>query len=110
MAEKLNSQEIIYVCDADFKEGEMRGVKKDEQWLLIVLYKGNYFALDASCAHTGYPLFKGKLGPDGIITCALHYAQFDCRTGSVVSKPAICENQKTFKLTFKENKIYWVKE
>ena len=99
--------ELIYVCEADLKEGELRGRKVEGQWLLIANHKGEYFGLDASCAHSGYPLFKGVLSEDGAITCALHYAKFDCRTGQVVSKPRICDDQIVFKVEVKEGKVYW---
>lgn len=97
----------IYVCEADLKEGEMRGLKIEGQWLLIVNHAGEYRALDASCAHSGYPLFKGKMDPEGVITCPLHYAQFDSKTGRVVSDPAICDPQPTFKIAVKEGKVFW---
>lgn len=109
MDEKLNAASI-YVCDADLKEGEMRGIKVDGQWLLIVRHKNQYFALDAACAHSGYPLFKGNIDENGAITCPLHYAQFQCQTGAVISNPAICENQITFKIELKDGKIFWLKE
>ena len=47
------SRQSVYVCEADLKAGEMRGVKVQGQWLLIVNHKGRYCALDASCAHSG---------------------------------------------------------
>jgi nitrite reductase/ring-hydroxylating ferredoxin subunit len=100
----------VYVCEADLKEGEMRGLKVDGQWLLIVRHGGTYHALDASCAHSGYALFKGTLSPEGVITCPLHYAQFQCRTGAVVSDPAICEAQPVFRIESREGKIYWLRD
>ena len=106
MDEKLTR---IYVCEADLKEGEMRGIKVENQWLLIVHYQNRYYALDAACAHSGFPLFKGTLDADGVITCGLHYAKFQCQTGAVVSDPPICENQKTFKTEIKSGKVYWIK-
>ncbi len=110
MAEGVKPERpLVYVCEADLNEGEMRGLKIEGQWLLIVLYQNQYYALDAACAHSGYPLFKGFMR-DGVITCGLHYAQFDCKTGCVVSDPAICENQIVFEITIKENKVYWVRD
>ena len=109
MAERLSSERnLVYLCGADLREGEMRGVRVENQWLLIVHYQGQYHALDAACAHSGYPLFKGTLDQDGVITCGLHYAKFDCKTGSIVSDPPICENQKTFEVAVQEDKVYWV--
>lgn len=97
-----------YVCAADLKDGEMRGLKIEGQWLLIVNHAGRYHALDAACAHSGYPLFKGRMDENGVITCPLHYAQFQCRTGEVVSNPAICDSQIVFEIKIEDNKVYWL--
>ena len=102
--------ELTYVCEADLKEGELRGQKVEGQWILILKRGGEYFGLDASCAHSGYPLFKGgTVDSFGILTCPLHYSKFDCRTGAVVSKPRICEDQIVFKISVKDGKVYWIK-
>ena len=82
----------VYVCEADLLDRELRGVKVEGQWILIANSGGKYYGLDAACAHSGYPLFKGTMNQKGVITCALHYAQFDCKSGRVVSHPAICES------------------
>ncbi len=100
---------MIYVCEADLKEGELRGLKVEGQWLLVALHDSTYYLLDAACAHSGYPLHDSKkVSPEGVITCPLHYAQFDCVTGKVVSDPAICDNQPTFRVLVKEGKVYWL--
>ena len=106
MAEEINE---IFICEADLKENELRGVKVEGEWILIVNHGGNYYGLDAACAHSGYPLFKGTLNPEGVITCALHYAQFDCKSGRVVSDPAICGDQIVYKVAVKDGKVYWLR-
>ena len=106
MAQEIGS---VYVCEADLKENELRGVKVEGQWILIANHGGNYYGLDASCAHTGYPLFKGNLSSEGVITCPLHYAQFDCVSGKVVSDPRICEDQTIFSIKVECGKVYWLK-
>ena len=109
--------ERVYICDADLKEGEMRGVKVildsshlqpdlHHQWVLVVNFKNRYYALDAACSHSGYPLHHGKLDGKGVITCPLHYAKFQCETGQVVSDPAICESQPTFEIEIFEGKVF----
>ncbi len=101
---------MIYVCEADLKENELRGLKVEGQWLLVVNHKNEYSLLDASCAHSGYPLHKGKVDESGVITCPLHYAQFDCKSGKVVSDPAICEDQPVFNMEVKEGKVFWLND
>ncbi len=100
----------VYVCEADLKEGEMRGLKVDGQWLLIVHYGERYYALDASCAHSGYPLFKGQMDSDGVITCPLHYAKYQCQTGAIVSDPPLSSDQPVFKIKVEEGKVFWIKD
>ena len=107
MAEELAGN-LIYVCEADLKEGEMRGLKVAGQWLLIVRHETQYYAMDAACAHSGFPLHQGKFDK-GVVTCGLHYAQFDCRSGKVVSNPAICGNQIIFQIKVKDGKVFWSK-
>ena len=108
MAQEL-SREEVFVCAADLKEGELRGQKIDGQWIMIVNHQGKYSAMDAACAHSGYPLFKGKLNEKGVVTCSLHYAQFNCRDGKVVSDPAICGDQIMFEVVVKEGKVFWLR-
>ena len=86
MDKKLNCQST-YICEADLKDGEMRGTKVGDQWILVVNFKNQYYALEAACTHSGYPLFKGTLDKDGVVTCSLHYAKFQCQTGAIVSDP-----------------------
>ncbi len=102
-------ENLVYVCEADLAEGELRGFKIDGDWIMIARHKDEFFGLDAACAHSGYPLFKGKLNEDGTITCPLHYAKFECRTGTVASNPRICDDQIVFKIAVKEGKIFWIK-
>ncbi len=51
----------VYVCEADLKEGDMRGLKVGDQWILVVNYKNQYLALDAACSHSGFPFFSKSL-------------------------------------------------
>jgi 3-phenylpropionate/trans-cinnamate dioxygenase ferredoxin subunit len=56
---------------------------------LIALFHvgGKFYAIDDVCTHDGGPLAEGEL--DGfVIACPRHGAQFDIRTGQVLSMPA----------------------
>ena len=56
---------------------------------LIALFhvNGKFYAIDDVCTHDGGPLAEGEL--DGfVIACPRHGAQFDIRTGQVLSMPA----------------------
>lgn len=109
MAQELGSDRLVYVCEADLKDGELRGVKIGEEWIMIANHKGRYYGMDAACAHSGYSLFKGTLSAEGVITCPLHYAQFDCKSGCVVSNPRVCEDQIIYEISIKDGKVFWKK-
>ena len=48
---------------------------------------GSYYAIENTCPHRGGPLAEGTLA-GGVVTCPLHGAQFDVKTGSVLGPPA----------------------
>jgi len=48
--------------------------------------EGAYYAISDVCGHRNAPLSRGKLN-GYLIECPLHFAQFDVRTGELVSGP-----------------------
>ena len=48
---------------------------------------GTYSAIGDTCTHRGGPLSEGDL-VGSTVTCPLHGAQFDVRTGEVLGPPA----------------------
>ena len=48
---------------------------------------GSYYAIENTCPHRGGPLSQGMLAND-VVTCPWHGAQFDVKTGAVLSPPA----------------------
>jgi len=56
---------------------------------LVALFRvaGKFWAIDDLCTHDGGPLADGELDGHTII-CPRHGAQFDIRTGHVLSMPA----------------------
>lgn len=55
----------------------------------IALFKqnGNYYAIENTCTHRGGPLSEGMLAGN-VVTCPWHGAEFDIKTGAVLSPPA----------------------
>ncbi|MFN8638719.1 MAG: Rieske 2Fe-2S domain-containing protein [Dehalococcoidia bacterium] len=49
---------------------------------------GSFFAIDDVCTHDGGALGDGRLR-NGRVVCPRHGAQFDARTGKVLSLPAV---------------------
>jgi nitrite reductase/ring-hydroxylating ferredoxin subunit len=71
----------------DFAEGEMKGLTTGGKYLLIARVEGKLYAMDGRCSHMTSDLTKGKL--EGfLITCRLHGAQFDVRTGERIRNMA----------------------
>jgi len=67
--------------------GEMRAVEVDGIPVLLCNVDGEFFALHDECTHECFPLSEGKLA-GGSVTCMLHGASFDVKTGEVLAPPA----------------------
>jgi len=68
----------------DIPEGGMRATKVATREVLLAKVAGQIYAIDNACGHSGYPLHKGDL--DGfVVTCWWHDAQFDIRTGAMLT-------------------------
>ena len=71
---------------AEVPPGAMRWVVVDRRRLLIANVDGTFYALDDACGHRQASLSKGSLRGH-VIECPLHFAQFDVRTGRLLSGP-----------------------
>ena len=71
---------------AELPPGEMRWAAVDGERLVLANVEGTFFALRDVCGHRKAPLSRGKL-LGHLIECPLHFAQFDVRTGELVSGP-----------------------
>jgi len=72
---------------SDLSPGAMTWVALERERVLIVNVEGAYYALQDACGHRQAPLSKGTL-QGCVIECPLHFAQFDVRTGQLLSGPA----------------------
>ena len=68
----------------DIPEGGMKAMKSATKEVLLAKVAGQIYAIDNACGHSGYPLHKGTLN-GFVVTCRWHDAQFDLRTGEVLS-------------------------
>ena len=78
----------------DIPEGGMAATKAGTREILLAKVAGQIYAIDNACGHSGYPLDKGSLN-GFVVTCRWHDAQFDVRSGAVLSpgremKPIKC--------------------
>ncbi len=70
----------------DLLPGGVKYVRAGDQEIAVCNVGGALFAVGRRCGHMNAPLDQGCL--DGhILTCPLHQAQFDVRTGRMLSYP-----------------------
>ena len=75
---------------SELSPGAMKWVVIDRERVLIANVDGAFYALQDSCGHQQAPLSKGML-KGHVIECPLHFAQFDVRTGKLLSGPTAAD-------------------
>ena len=73
---------------ADIKPGDLVAVDIGANRIAIANTGGQFFAIDDTCTHEQCSLAEGTL-EGAVVTCPCHGAQFDVRTGQVVTPPAV---------------------
>ncbi len=71
----------------DIAPGGMKAVAPAGHELVLCNYGGVFYAVERACGHAKARLERGAL-TGWILTCPLHYAQFDIRTGEALCGPA----------------------
>ena len=77
-------------------------IARDHEGRAIFLAKvdGKIYAMDNTCTHAGAPLNEGILGREQgnpfLLTCPLHAAHFDIRTGKVYQETPWATDTETF--------------
>jgi len=71
---------------SDLSPGEIKWVAVDRERVVLANVGGTFCALRDVCGHKNAPLSRGKL-VGHLIECPLHFAQFDMRTGKLVTGP-----------------------
>tara|TARA_B100001123_G_C14507295_1_gene708794 strand:- start:227 stop:541 length:315 start_codon:yes stop_codon:yes gene_type:complete len=72
----------------DIQDGDMISAEIEDSKVIIAQLDGELYAFDEECTHSGCGLSDGDLD-DNIIQCPCHGAEFDIRTGEVISPPAV---------------------
>jgi nitrite reductase/ring-hydroxylating ferredoxin subunit len=67
--------------------GHLLRVEVAGHLLCLANVAGTVYAVDDDCTHIGGPLDRGEL-EGHVLTCPLHLAQFDVRSGDVLRGPA----------------------
>lgn len=65
-------------------------VEINRRWVAIYNIDGEFYAIEDVCTHDGGPLAEGRL-QGHVIECPRHGAQFDVKTGKVLSPPALVD-------------------
>ncbi|OGC76147.1 MAG: hypothetical protein A2Z27_05420 [candidate division Zixibacteria bacterium RBG_16_50_21] len=68
--------------------GKTKIVKAGKKELVLCNVENVYYCIDNLCTHDDGPLGEGELMEE-VIECPRHGAQFDVKTGEVVSMPAV---------------------
>jgi nitrite reductase/ring-hydroxylating ferredoxin subunit len=68
---------------SDIAPGTMKAVSAGGKQVLLANVDGAFYAMQKNCPHLGFNLCKGKLH-GAVVTCALHGAGFDLKTGGAV--------------------------
>ena len=101
MSEKNN---YTFVTDTtDVELGSSISVNIDGTKILICHTEEGFFAVQDMCTHALTPLCGGFI-QGTLISCPLHGAVFDLKTGEVMAPPAF-EDLQTFKLKIEGSSV-----
>ncbi len=72
---------------SDLAPGSGKVVEAEGETLALFNIEGTFYAIGNTCPHRGGRLGEGSL-EGNTVTCPLHGAQFDVKTGEVLAPPA----------------------
>ena len=99
-----NSEEYIQVADTtDIELSHSVSVNLNGKKILICNTEEGFFAVQDMCTHALIPLCGGLI-QGTLISCPLHGAVFDLKTGEVMAPPAF-EDLEIFKIKIEGTSI-----
>jgi len=87
----------------DLTPGKAAAVELEGNRIAVFNVEGVFYAIDDTCPHAGGPLSEGTV-KDCKVTCPWHEADFDLKTGDVLSPPAF-EGVKSYKVVVEGNDV-----
>jgi 3-phenylpropionate/trans-cinnamate dioxygenase ferredoxin component len=90
---QVDESKIEYVDIAPASElppGERLFVEIEGALIVVFNIAGQFYAIADVCSHDDGPVGEGELEGYGIV-CPRHGAEFDVRTGKVISMPAVVD-------------------
>ncbi len=88
----------------EIRPGQMLRVEHDGHAYLLANVDGEILAADDTCTHEDAPLSIGALHGD-CVSCSLHGAVFNLRTGAPVEEPA-SEPLRTYAVEVRDGAIF----
>ncbi|HLV99887.1 MAG TPA: non-heme iron oxygenase ferredoxin subunit [Ktedonobacterales bacterium] len=80
------SEYVKVASVSDLAPGQMTLVEVDGELICLANVDGSFYAIADECTHVGGALSDGEL--EGyVVTCPVHFGQFDIRTGKVLQHP-----------------------
>jgi len=80
--------EFLRVADAgELAPGQGKCVEVAGKKIALFNLEGSFYAIDDTCTHRGGPLSEGEVAGEEV-TCPLHGAVFNIKTGAVLGPPA----------------------
>ena len=80
------SEYVKVASVSDLAPGEMTLVEVGGELICLANVDGTFYAIGDECTHAAGALSDGEL--EGyVVTCPMHFGQFDIRTGKVVQRP-----------------------
>jgi 3-phenylpropionate/trans-cinnamate dioxygenase ferredoxin subunit len=92
MGKSPNRAFVTVATTPELKPGERMVVEFGRHWVAIFNVEGTFYAIEDVCTHDDGPLVDGDL-VGCTISCPRHGAEFDIRTGKVLTAPALIDVQ-----------------
>src|SRR6266446_6936862 len=81
--------ELVKILDKkDVAPGSSTAVEVRGQQVAVFNVDGTFYAIGDTCTHRGGPLSQGEVSGT-TVTCPWHKAQYDLKTGGVLTPPAL---------------------
>lgn len=101
----MTEKDFVQVADlTDIEVGQSISVEVNEVKVLICNTTQGVFAVEDNCSHANMPLEGGKI-QGNLISCPVHGAIFDLKTGEAKGRPASIKI-KTFNLKLEGSSIF----
>ncbi len=98
--------ERLIICNSDaVSEGRFIVFSVYCMSVAVFNVEGEFFALEDRCSHINVPISDGYVHKRELcVACPWHGAEFDLRTGKVLTPPA-CENINAYPVFVKEGNV-----